>query len=235
MATRRQLGGLDDGGLAGRPPGMAPSVRSDRAAQSSLRWSAARRDRFCVRNQMRVASCRLVQGRRSNYAVGQMAFALRTRLGRKLLSAALLKRQGCGSVRLEQRGAVAFTLMSVAIVDPCDHPMGIFVLEDDAARVHDGGRRLSPRAREGFPVAAPVTWAQVECGIRPDAFTIARAPPAARGAREVREAEHWPAKWLSEGGPVSAGLASWSRHVAMRDPLRPDREHLAPVRPDVSA
>jgi bifunctional non-homologous end joining protein LigD len=32
----------------------------------------------------------------------------------------------------------------------------------------------SPRAREGFPVAAPVTWAQVERGIRPDAFTIAR-------------------------------------------------------------
>ena len=36
VAKRRQLGGLDDGGLAGRPPGMAPSVRSDRAAQSSL-------------------------------------------------------------------------------------------------------------------------------------------------------------------------------------------------------
>ena len=44
----------------------------------------------------------------------------------------------------------------------------------------------SPRAREGFPVAAPVTWAQVERGIRPDAFTIARAPPAAQGS--VREA-----------------------------------------------
>jgi len=37
----------------------------------------------------------------------------------------------------------------------------------------------SPRAGEGFPVAAPVTWAQVERGIRPDAFTIARPPPAA--------------------------------------------------------
>jgi bifunctional non-homologous end joining protein LigD len=30
----------------------------------------------------------------------------------------------------------------------------------------------SPRAREGFPIAAPVTWARVEAGIRPDAFTI---------------------------------------------------------------
>ena len=74
-----RLGGLDEGGLAGRPPGMAPSVRSDRAAQSSLRWSASRRDRFCARNQMPVASCRLVRGRRSNYAGGQIAFALRTR------------------------------------------------------------------------------------------------------------------------------------------------------------
>jgi bifunctional non-homologous end joining protein LigD len=32
----------------------------------------------------------------------------------------------------------------------------------------------SPRARPGFPIAAPVTWRQVEAGIRPDAFTIAR-------------------------------------------------------------
>jgi bifunctional non-homologous end joining protein LigD len=37
----------------------------------------------------------------------------------------------------------------------------------------------SPRAREGFPLAAPVTWAQVERGIRPDALKIARPPLAA--------------------------------------------------------
>jgi bifunctional non-homologous end joining protein LigD len=30
----------------------------------------------------------------------------------------------------------------------------------------------SPRARPGFPIAAPVTWARIEHGIRPDAFTI---------------------------------------------------------------
>ena len=30
----------------------------------------------------------------------------------------------------------------------------------------------SPRAREEFPIAAPVTWARFEKGIRPDAFTI---------------------------------------------------------------
>jgi bifunctional non-homologous end joining protein LigD len=32
----------------------------------------------------------------------------------------------------------------------------------------------SPRARENFPIAAPITWLQVEQGIEPDAFTIQR-------------------------------------------------------------
>jgi bifunctional non-homologous end joining protein LigD len=32
----------------------------------------------------------------------------------------------------------------------------------------------SPRARPGFPIAAPVTWRQLENGIRPDAFTMER-------------------------------------------------------------
>ena len=30
----------------------------------------------------------------------------------------------------------------------------------------------SPRVREGFPIAAPVTWSCIEAGIRPDAFTM---------------------------------------------------------------
>ena len=30
----------------------------------------------------------------------------------------------------------------------------------------------SPRARAGFPIAVRVSWAQIERGIRPDAFTI---------------------------------------------------------------
>ncbi|MGL3104788.1 DNA ligase D [Bradyrhizobium sp. BR 1432] len=30
----------------------------------------------------------------------------------------------------------------------------------------------SPRARDGFPVAAPVSWTRIESGIRPDAFTM---------------------------------------------------------------
>jgi bifunctional non-homologous end joining protein LigD len=32
----------------------------------------------------------------------------------------------------------------------------------------------SPRARDGFPIAAPVTWSRIEAGIKPDAFTIKR-------------------------------------------------------------
>jgi bifunctional non-homologous end joining protein LigD len=34
----------------------------------------------------------------------------------------------------------------------------------------------SPRARTGLTIAAPVTWKQIERGIRPDSFTIARPP-----------------------------------------------------------
>lgn len=30
----------------------------------------------------------------------------------------------------------------------------------------------SPRARAGFPIAAPVTWTRIESGIDPDAFTM---------------------------------------------------------------
>jgi bifunctional non-homologous end joining protein LigD len=34
----------------------------------------------------------------------------------------------------------------------------------------------SPRAQPGFPVAAPVTWKQVESGIAPDAYTLSKPP-----------------------------------------------------------
>jgi bifunctional non-homologous end joining protein LigD len=35
----------------------------------------------------------------------------------------------------------------------------------------------SPRVREGFPIAAPVTWKQIEQDIAPDAFTLSHLPP----------------------------------------------------------
>jgi bifunctional non-homologous end joining protein LigD len=45
----------------------------------------------------------------------------------------------------------------------------------------------SPRARRGFPIAAPTTWSALERGIRPDAFTLSRPwskapPPTARAS-----------------------------------------------------
>jgi bifunctional non-homologous end joining protein LigD len=43
----------------------------------------------------------------------------------------------------------------------------------------------SPRVREGFPVAAPVAWGEVERGIRPDAFSIIRLPKRGAGSAQV--------------------------------------------------
>ncbi len=37
----------------------------------------------------------------------------------------------------------------------------------------------SPRAREGFPIAAPVSWLRIESGIRSDVFTMSNPPPHA--------------------------------------------------------
>jgi bifunctional non-homologous end joining protein LigD len=39
----------------------------------------------------------------------------------------------------------------------------------------------SPRARRGFPIAAPVSWRDVENGVEPDAFTMQRPPAQRRG------------------------------------------------------
>jgi bifunctional non-homologous end joining protein LigD len=41
----------------------------------------------------------------------------------------------------------------------------------------------SPRAREGSPIAAPVTWRDIENGIHADAFTILKLPTGGRAAR----------------------------------------------------
>ncbi len=39
----------------------------------------------------------------------------------------------------------------------------------------------SPRALRGFPIAAPVSWRDLEHGIKPDAFTMSRPPSRRRG------------------------------------------------------
>lgn len=35
----------------------------------------------------------------------------------------------------------------------------------------------SPRARPGFPIAAPITWRDIEHGLRSDAFSLRKLPP----------------------------------------------------------
>jgi bifunctional non-homologous end joining protein LigD len=47
----------------------------------------------------------------------------------------------------------------------------------------------SPRARPGFPVAAPVTWRQIEQGMRSDAFSI-RLPPSRTAQGKLHE-QYW--------------------------------------------
>jgi bifunctional non-homologous end joining protein LigD len=50
---------------------------------------------------------------------------------------------------------------------------------------------LSPRARAGFPIAHPVTWKQVESGLRPDAYTMASPFKDVGGvARSPRRTRH---------------------------------------------
>ncbi len=41
----------------------------------------------------------------------------------------------------------------------------------------------SPIARRDFPIAAPVSWRELERGVRPDAYTVSRPPSRRRGAR----------------------------------------------------
>ena len=43
----------------------------------------------------------------------------------------------------------------------------------------------SPRARPGFPVAAPVNWLELERGVAPDEFTILRPPRQGRRRLEA--------------------------------------------------
>jgi len=58
-------------------------------------------------------------------------------------------------------------------------------LDKAGAVVHDylrNGRgttalgAYSPRARAGFPIAAPITWKDVERGVRSDQFTMTKLP-----------------------------------------------------------
>jgi bifunctional non-homologous end joining protein LigD len=74
--------------------------------------------------------------------------------------------------RLAATAPDRYTLSS----DPGRRPGRIFI---DYLRNGRGTTAIgtwSPRARAGFPVAAPVSWRQVENRIRPDVFTMEKAP-----------------------------------------------------------
>jgi bifunctional non-homologous end joining protein LigD len=75
--------------------------------------------------------------------------------------------------RLAQRLAATNTDRYVTVADPGSRTGRIFI---DYLRNGRGTTAIgtySPRARRGFPIAAPVTWRQVENGVHPDAFTMA--------------------------------------------------------------
>ena len=77
---------------------------------------------------------------------------------------------------------------------------------------HDGDRRLFPARSGGLPgrragdMGAGGAWHPPGC-----VHDRAATPQRRRGARKRKRREHGPPKLLSEGGPVSARLASWSR------------------------
>jgi bifunctional non-homologous end joining protein LigD len=62
----------------------------------------------------------------------------------------------------------------VTVADPARRVGRIFIDYLRNGRGTTAVGTYSPRARPGFPIAAPVTWRQVEGGIRPDAYTMAR-------------------------------------------------------------
>ena len=61
---------------------------------------------------------------------------------------------------------------------PGKRPGKIFIDYLRNARGQTAIGAFSPRARPGFPVAAPVSWEELDAGMRPDTFTIDHAPNA---------------------------------------------------------
>jgi bifunctional non-homologous end joining protein LigD len=76
--------------------------------------------------------------------------------------------------RLAQRLAATDTDRYVTSASLARRPGRLFIDYLRNGRGTTAVGAYSPRAREGFPIAAPVTWKQVEHGIKPDAFTIYR-------------------------------------------------------------
>ncbi|MER8886603.1 DNA ligase D [Mesorhizobium sp. M0816] len=64
--------------------------------------------------------------------------------------------------------------------DPAARRSRIFIDYLRNGRGNTAAGAFSPRVRPGFPIAHPVTWSQVERGIKPDAFTISHPFTAAK-------------------------------------------------------
>jgi bifunctional non-homologous end joining protein LigD len=76
--------------------------------------------------------------------------------------------------RIAQRLAASDPEHYVTLADPAKRAGRIFIDYLRNGRGTTAVGTYSPRARTGFPIAAPVTWQQVENGIRPDAYTLER-------------------------------------------------------------
>ena len=86
-------------------------------------------------------------------------------------------RAGIGSLPRGQKLAATAPARYLTLSDPAKRKGRIFI---DYLRNGRGTTAIgaySPRVRSGFPIAAPVTWKQVETGIRPDAFTMKHPLP----------------------------------------------------------
>jgi bifunctional non-homologous end joining protein LigD len=84
--------------------------------------------------------------------------------------------------RLAHRLAVTESGRYVTVADPARRAGRIFIDYLRNGRGTTAVGTYSARARPGFPIAAPVTWRQVENGVRPDAYSMQRPfTIAARG------------------------------------------------------
>lgn len=84
--------------------------------------------------------------------------------------------------RLAQRLSLTESGRYITAADPARRAGRIFIDYLRNGRGTTAVGTYSPRARPGFPIAAPVTWRQVENGVRPDAYTMQR-PFSIKGKR----------------------------------------------------
>jgi bifunctional non-homologous end joining protein LigD len=75
--------------------------------------------------------------------------------------------------RLAQKLAATKPDQYLTVADPLKRGGRIFIDYLRNGRGTTAVGTYSPRARPGSPIAAPVTWRQIEDGIQPDAFTMA--------------------------------------------------------------